>query len=514
MIQLSLPIAWSSDLIGTATRHGNRLAVHDGADAQLTFAQLCQRAHNLAAYLINLGVKLGDCVASCLPNGIDAVWVSYGIKICGAAETPLSWRYTLEELAWCHHLSQFKDVVTQTGRENDWKELGVHALLCKDIPTTPTRLLPRIEQQAWGRMLFTSGTTGKPKAIVYTHGQRWQGEQMQKAHLPWIPNVSDKILLMTPYIHGASLIAFAWLDHGASLILLDGVELEKVKKHIYDPALKAIFAPPTVLAKLCAEFQGQIFPHIQCVFTGTQPLPPALYQKALAIFGPVVRITYGKSECVNPITILTPEQTHAFYTQDVVHAGACVGWPPSGVEIKIEPQTQNNDDDTTEFKQGEIWLRAQQMSLGLIDANGLRMHEPDSWHSTGDLGYIDSIGRVMLTGRIADVIKTGGYRVNPGEIESVLADLPNTSAMCVTSLPSEYWGEVIVAVAESEDLSWVDAAKQKLETISRHKQPRIFFHFKTLPRNPQGKVSRKQVSAHILKTHTVSEGAHPVLQAL
>ncbi len=511
---MSLPIAWSSDLIGTATLHGRRLAVHDGADAQLTFEQLCQRAHDLAAYLIHRGVKPGDRVASCLPNGIVAVWVSYGIKICGAAETTLNWKYTQEELAWCHQLSQFKDVVTQPGRENDWKELGINALLYQNIPSTPTQILPSVEQDTWGRLLFTSGTTGKSKAVVYTHGQRWQGEQQQKAHLPWIPSVNDKILLMTPYIHGASLIAFAWLDHGAPLILLDGVELEKVKKHIQDPELKAIFAPPTVLAKLCATFAGQTFTHIQCIFTGTQPLPPALYQKALVIFGPVVRITYGKSECVNPITILRPEQTHAFYTQDVVPAGACVGWPPSGVEIKIDVQTQNDEDATIDFKQGEIWLRAQQMSLGLIDANGLRLHEPHGWHSTGDLGYIDAIGRVMLTGRIADVIKTGGYRVNPDEIESVLADLPNTSAMCVTSLPSEYWGEVIVAVAESEDLSWVDAAKQKLETISRHKQPRIFFHFKTLPRNPQGKVSRKQVSAYILKTHCVSEGAYPVLQAL
>jgi len=114
---LSLPIAWSSDLIGTAIRHGPRLAVHDGADAQLTFEQLCQRAHDLAAYLIHRGVKPGDRVASCLPNGIDAVWVSYGIKICGAAETTLNWKYTQEELAWCHQLSQFKDVVTQPGRE-------------------------------------------------------------------------------------------------------------------------------------------------------------------------------------------------------------------------------------------------------------------------------------------------------------------------------------------------------------------------------------------------------------
>jgi O-succinylbenzoic acid--CoA ligase len=191
-----------------------------------------------------------------------------------------------------------------------------------------------------------------------------------------------------------------------------------------------------------------------------------------------------------------------------------VGWPPSGVEIKIDAQTQDNEDETIDSKQGEIWLRAQQMSLGLIDVNGLRLHEPDGWHSTGDLGYIDAIGRVMLTGRIADVIKTGGYRVNPDEIESVLTGLSNTSGMCVTSLPSEYWGEVIVAVAESEDLSWVDAAKEKLKTMSRHKQPRIFFHFKTLPRNPQGKVSRKQVSAQILKSHSVSDGAYPVLQAL
>jgi len=190
-----------------------------------------------------------------------------------------------------------------------------------------------------------------------------------------------------------------------------------------------------------------------------------------------------------------------------------VGWPAPGVEIKIEAPdalTAQNE----ERSDGEVLLRSPHMSSGLIDSNGFRPHEPEGWHHTGDLGYVDQAGRVVLTGRIADVIKTGGYRVNPDEIESVLTGLPNTSGMCVTSLPSEYWGEVIAAVAESEDLSWVDAAKEKLKTMSRHKQPRIFFHFKTLPRNPQGKVSRKQISAHILKTHSVSDGAYPVLQAL
>ena len=209
--------------------------------------------------------------------------------------------------------------------------------------------------------------------------------------------------------------------------------------------------------------------------------------------------------CVNPITILDRADTHAYFSQTNVPAGACVGWPATGVEINIEAPKD------PESPHGEVLLRSPHMSAGLIDANGFRPHTPDGWHHTGDLGYMDADGRLILTGRVADVIKSGGYRVNPDEIEAELASNTHCSQICVTSLASDYWGEIIIAVGESARPGWQEECEKLVAGMSKHKRPRMYIAVDTLPRNPQGKISRRQVSRLVLDTHTLTDGPYPVL---
>ena len=516
---VSLPIAWSDTLNNLAKRFGEQLAAIDGQQNRLTYSELNHRAHALARRLIQAGLKPGEAIASLLPNSIDAVWASYGIRLAGATEIPLSWGYTLDEIQWCAQLAKFKTILTLETRTPELLRAGFKTLLAESIasapiePNRPIEPLPPVAFQQSARVLFTSGTTGKPKGVLYTNGARWLGEQLLKATLPFVPEPGVTILLMTPFVHGASLLAFAWLDHGATIILHDGVNIEKIAPLLDSHSLDAIFAPPTVLAKITSALAGKRYDHVRCVFTGTQPLTPALYQRANAMFGPKVRITFGKSECVNPITVLSPQDTHDYFSQTEVPAGACVGWPAPGVEIKIEAPdalTAQNE----ERSDGEVLLRSPHMSSGLIDSNGFRPHEPEGWHHTGDLGYIDAMGRVVLTGRIADVIKTGGYRVNPDEIEVQLAANPLCAQICVTSLVSDYWGEIIIAVAEGAQEQWQEQCESLLQGMSRHKRPRLYVSVQTLPRNPQGKISRKAVSKMILATHKLIDGSHPQIEPL
>src|SRR5205807_10284186 len=145
----------------------------------------------------------------------------------------------------------------------------------------------------------------------------------------------DRALLMTPFSHGAALIAFAYLEHGAAVELRDGIDLSAVEQLLTAGAVDAVFAPPTVLAKLAAGFEGRHFPGLRVVFCGTSTLTPALYAKARALFGPVVRITYGKSEIVNPITVLPPAACDRYYQDEPAGEGACVGWPANGVDVEV-----------------------------------------------------------------------------------------------------------------------------------------------------------------------------------
>ena len=246
------PIAWSEALNRLAQRFCEHVAAYDGAGHSLTYGQLNQCAHAFAKQLKRNGLKPGQAVASLLPNSIEAVWASYGIRLAGATEIPLSWGYTLDEIQWCAELAKFKTILTLEKRAPELVGAGFSTLSAESIATEPFLPNAAIEPLApvafdqSARILFTSGTTGKPKGVVYTNGARWMGEQLLKATLPFVPEPGVTILLMTPFVHGASLLTYAWLDHGATIILHDGVNIEKIAPLLDSDSLDAIFAPPTV----------------------------------------------------------------------------------------------------------------------------------------------------------------------------------------------------------------------------------------------------------------------------
>ena len=200
---ISLPIAWSDSLNNLAKRFDTLPAAIDGQNNRLTYSELNQRAHALARRLIQEGLKPGEAIASLLPNSIEAVWASYGIRLAGATEIPLSWGYTLEEIQWCAQLAKFKTILTLETRTTELVSSGFNTLLAESIaaapvePNTPIQLLAPVAFNQSARVLFTSGTTGKPKGVLYTNGARWLGEQLLKATLPFVPEPGVTILLLS-----------------------------------------------------------------------------------------------------------------------------------------------------------------------------------------------------------------------------------------------------------------------------------------------------------------------------
>ncbi|AKQ54104.1 class I adenylate-forming enzyme family protein [Bordetella hinzii] len=490
-------IPWSLELHTLAQRFAQGVAVDDGQD-RLSFAELNARAHALACALHAAGVGAGGCVGIYLPNGCAAVWADYGATISGACLVHLNAAYTRDEIRWSQQLTPMSHIITDRAHAQAIQGLGAALILCEDIaPLAAPPLLPAVNAEDWGRVIFSSGTTGKPKALVYDQGRRWLAAVMLRAVLPFTPGPGSRVLLMTPYVHGASMQARAWIDHGGTAVLLKGVDLEAAGRELRAGA--AVFAPPTVLAKLAAAFEGEHFPGVRCVFTGTQTLTPGLYAKARALFGPNVRITYGKSENVNPITVLDPAATEACFAEGGGE-GACLGWPAPGVQLRI-----NAD--------GEIELRSRHMYIGHVDQDGFHAPDADGWHRTGDLGRLDDRGRLWLLGRMADVIKSGGYKIYPDEIEAALAGTPDCGEICVVALPSDYWGEVIIAVAERAGAGWIDQARQRVQGLARYKHPRAHIAVEALPRNPQGKISRRAVREQVLSAYALVDGPYPALRA-
>ena len=499
-------IPWAGGLKTEADHYGDLVAVSDGA-LEITHRALAARAARVAELLLAAGVKPGEPVATFLRNGIPAVWASYGVKITGAAETPLNPALTEDERRYCVSLAGIKRVITSAAVAPFFRSLGCETIAVEDVLVEPGDIasIAPVPAQVWGRIIFTSGTTGRPKAIVHTHEARWIANLLQRATLPYAPAPGSRALLMTPFTHGASLISFAFLEHGASVVLLDGVELPKVEAAL-EAGVDHVFAPPTVLAKLTGAFEGRRFPRVRLVFCGTSTLTPALYEKAREIFGPVVRVTYGKSEVVNPITVLPPDSCDRYYREEAAGDGACVGWPGPGVEVEVW-RDDGRRCGTDEV--GEVHLRARHMLAGHIDDAGFHALPSDGYHATGDLGRIDARGRLHLVGRTADVIKSGGYKIYPEEVERALAG--TGAVVAVTTVPSEYWGEIVVAVAEDAAPDWETRARAAAEALASYKRPRAYLSFEILPRNPQGKIPRGKVRAEVLARCRVIDGPRPVL---
>jgi len=260
-----------------------------------------------------------------------------------------------------------------------------------------------------------------------------------------------------------------------------------------------VFAPPTVLGKLVAGTRHARIEGVKCIFCGTATLQPALYHAAVAKFSPVIRVTYGKSEMFNPITVLEIDEAADYYRDLVTLDAVCLGAPAVGVEVVVRDEAGRA---CGAGEHGEIHLRSPHMMIGHVDANGFHALREGEFHATGDLGYLDARGRLFLGGRAHDVIKTGGYKIYPEEIERVLP-----GSVAVVGIPSAHWGEVVVAVSEGGDATAAVAAATA--GLARYKQPRACLVIDALPRSLQGKVQRARVRELVLARYAMTDGPYP-----
>ena len=491
---------WQDTLRRFAARFGERAAV-TSRGRTLSFAQLAAQAEAVRAAVNAAGAKGGDVVAILARNGPGVVVASYGVMASGAAEFVVDLNLGPDDIAYAMTITGVRLAIAERGEASRIASLGREVLILEDIIAQPAQDAPAppFDWQSWGKCIMTSGTTGRPKGIVHRHDRRWYAHVLLRSHLPFVPGAKDRMLLMTAYAHGAALVTAAWLESGASVELIDGVDVAHADELFARDALSAVFAPPTVLAKLVDGTQHPRIDGIRCIFCGTATLQPALYHAAAAKFGPVIRVTYGKSEMFNPITVLEMDEAADYYRDLVMLDAVCLGSPAAGVEVVVR-------DDGGRVcgpgEHGEIHLRSPHMMIGHVDANGFHALPEGAFHATGDLGYCDERGRLFLAGRAHDVIKTGGYKIYPEEIERVLP-----GGIAVVGIPSAHWGEVIVAVSEGNDVTAQVAAATA--GLARYKQPRACLTIEALPRSLQGKIQRARVRELVLARYAMTDGPYP-----
>ena len=496
---------WREYWLDRAKRYGDHTALlAGGANTEIDYATLVARSLELAGALAERNIGPGTRVLTRLPNTPIGVFAHIAMQINGACEIPVAYSATDDELRWVALQSRATVVLANCSPAGLPDSVVVldPATLDSPIPfhiNEPSSDIGHLP----GRALPSSGTTGRPKVSVYTHNARVKAHRLQCDLMPIRPGRDKALLLATPFSHGASVLALAWWDKGGVVELHERADMNAIRTSLED-GVSAVFAPPTLLNKILAS-QDSLPLHADVVFTGTQSLPVTVYQRALAVFGPVMRNTYGKSECINPICYSQPAETDAAYRQADAESGTCVGIAASGVAVQVR---SSEGDVLPAGLPGTVWVKADHMSAGVWQ-EGTLLPWPDGWHDSSDRGYLDTAGRLWLLGRNGDAVKTGGYLVQLEAVEAIVQSAGATGDYCVVALPSEYWGSIIaLAVTDPDGMSseqW-DAAFLR---HARHMRPRFILQIDAIPRNPQGKAMRAALLHTLLASYVITDGAHP-----
>ncbi len=350
------------------------------------------------------------------------------------------------------------------------------------------------DHPAW--FFYTSGTTGRPKAAVLTHGQMAFVVVNHLCDLMPGTTERDVSLVVAPLSHGAGIHAMTQVARGAASVLLEGERLDAdeawslVARH----CVTNMFTVPTILNRRARAEAVDRIDHrsLRYVIYAGAPMYRADQQHALRKLGPVLVQYFGLGEVTGNITILPPA-LHSIEDDPAFPIGSC-GYPRTGIDVAI---LSAHSTRLPAGETGEICVRGPAVFAGYHDnpeANAKAF--AGGWFHTGDLGHFDARGFLYITGRASDMFISGGSNVYPREIEEALLLDPSVAAACVVGMPHPEWGECGVAVLVPHEGAGIDpdAVLASLRgRLARYKWPARIVVWDALPLSGYGKVVKAEV---------------------
>jgi malonyl-CoA/methylmalonyl-CoA synthetase len=340
--------------------------------------------------------------------------------------------------------------------------------LADAAPANVSYVLPQTRVSDDALIVYTSGTTGRPKGAVHTHASLRAGVDALQTAWGWQPE--DRLLLTLPLFHVHGLVAglFGTLTAGATVTVFDRFDDNKILEVASDHTM--FFGVPTMYHRLEATGQARALSALRLCVSGSAPLAAELWHR-FAANGVEVLERYGMTE-----TLLTLSNPLAGERRP-----GSVGRPLPGVEAAV--------DDPDGEGVGELLVRAASLCRGYWGSDRPDETTSDGWFATGDLVSVSEDGYVTVRGRRTELIITGGHNVYPAEVEAVFARHPGVREVAVVGVPSAEWGETVEAfVVGDPDLeSLDDLATRELASFKRPRQVHIV---EALPRNALGKVVR------------------------
>ncbi len=466
----------------------------------LTYGDLDRWADGLAHALAEEGVEPGHRVAVLLPNSPLYVALVHGVARLGGVLVPLNTRWTAQERAGGLARVRPHTVIAPQGPTPEEA-----AVLAPDRWRTPAGLpgeedvrggerwpsFPRSQEpkppgSRLQALVFTSGTTGEPKAAMLTFANHLWSAVASAFRLGVDPG--DRWLSSLPLYHvGGLALVFRSCLYGTALVLHEGFDVDAFRASLDADRITLTSLVPTMLYRL---LQGDPRPwprHLRRVLLGGAAASPELLAAARAARVPVAT-TYGLTEAASQVATALPEQVQA--------KPGTVGRPLLFTRVRVvDPGGQ----DVPPGQVGEIWVRGPQVMQGYWeDPEATAQALARGWLHTGDLGYLDPEGDLWVVQRRKDLIVSGGENVYPTEVEAVLRQHPAVEEACVVGLADPEWGQRVAAMVQVRPHARVDEAdlvRFCRQRLAGYKVPRRVRVVAQLPQTASGKIDRGQVAA-------------------
>ncbi|MBU9766679.1 long-chain-fatty-acid--CoA ligase [Mycobacterium sp. TNTM28] len=474
-----------------------------------TWSQWYDRIRRLAGALRGWGVGRGDVVAFVDKNHPACVEMTLAAAMLGAGNAIVNFRLAADELdyvlndcgarvlvvgeelrggidAIADRLTAVEHIVTVTpegGAADEYEELIAGA--------TPVDRSADVRPDDTCIVMYSSGTTGRPKGIALTHSNVIA--HTVNAFEGWTLSDGDKSLVAMPLFHVGGSSYMQWgLHHGAPTYMTREVDGAALAGGILAGANRT-FLVPAVLAKVfdAGEDAVKLFGSLKTFAYGASPMPLPLLRSALAAWPETEFIqVYGLTELCGAISRLGPEDHRGASEARLMSAGTVV----PGAEVRVvDPDTGA---DAGVGEQGELWFRTPQLMKGYLNRPEATAEAvtPEGWFRTGDIGRVDDGGYVFVEDRLKDMIISGGENIYSIEVERVLAEHPAVVDVAVIGVPDEKWGESVKAVVTlDEQVSEGDLIAFARERLAGYKCPKTVDIVDELPRNPTGKILKKEL---------------------
>jgi acyl-CoA synthetase (AMP-forming)/AMP-acid ligase II len=473
-----------------------------------TFAELDDHAHRLAHVLTAHGVRDGERVAVMLPNGAEWFEVNLAAARLGAQLVPVNWHLTEHEVGWILADADPKVIVTRRDLAPVATAAldavpGCAALVVDDgyaeaLATASPEPIGRPDAPAPGLVLYTSGTTGRPKGVV--HEQTTTARSRSDHVALWGFTDEDVHLLAGPAYHGAPWsFAVTHLALGATVVAMTRWDAARFADAVARYGVTNTFVVPTHLARLLelgdspdarASLRAQLA-SLRLVLHGAASCPIALKRDVLALVGDIVWEFYGFSEA-GRVTRIGPDEWRA-------HPGSC-GRPLDGVAALILDEAGN---ELPAGATGTIWVvpaggRFHYRGNDAATAAVTRSTRLGPAVTGGDVGHLDADGYLFVTDRSVDLVVRGGVNVYPREVEDVLLEHPAVADCAVLGISDEVYGERLLAIVEpvraaATTIDAVMLTEHCRARLAGFKCPEDYRFVDALPRDPNGKVRKEQL---------------------